>query len=271
MYLQYWLLFVICVSFLENFLSSFDYLVYNETGKINLGFNVIYVLLSVTKRTASYIALILVTSGVTLTRPTLNVNEKRLLIGFSVGYVIISAIYQFLNTLSYTPTGNSNIPESAIVLFLILATIYDFLWLLWVFRSLFNTLLLLQKKKQTEKLQIFKKLSWVILTFYFVSFILFISQMSLLLDDKYDKIWDSYWLFEAYWTAIYFIITVVIGVLWRPNPNTSRYAYSSQLGDGPSDSNINNGTELTDTSNSYPSPSNSDSHKQESTDDVHLN
>lgn len=43
---------------------------------------------------------------------------------------------------------------------------------------------------------------------------------------------------------MHFVLTVVIGYMWRPNENNSRYAYSFQLNDGTT--NTNSEMELSD-------------------------
>jgi hypothetical protein len=41
-----------------------------------------------------------------------------------------------------------------------------------------------------------------------------------------DQLWQSAWVWNGFWHALYFIILVAIVILWRPTQNNSRYAYS---------------------------------------------
>src|SRR4051812_40787699 len=46
-----------------------------------------------------------------------------------------------------------------------------------------------------------------------------------------DKWWRGWFILEAYWKILHFVVLICVSLLWRPNNNNKRYAYSMQLDD----------------------------------------
>jgi len=61
--------------------------------------------------------------------------------------------------------------------------------------------------------------------------VFFIIELSAYWANKYYQWWEGYWLFTGYWSMLHFVMLLVVGFLWRPNPSNKRYAYSSQIVD----------------------------------------
>jgi len=223
---------VLVFGFLENFINGLDYAIYNKTGQVEVAFNIIEAMLTTCKQTIAYVALLLVTMGFTIYKPTLERKKKILLIVVTVTYFVCCLIYEFIDTLRYTPsTEYLNIPESAEYVFLIPTTILDFVILFWIFWELFWSLAFLKDKKQSEKFALFKKLALILAGAYIVSFVFFIIEIAASLGGYYNTWWRGWWVFDAYWPCLHFSLVLIIGLLWRPSGNNARYAFSAQLQD----------------------------------------
>jgi hypothetical protein len=46
-----------------------------------------------------------------------------------------------------------------------------------------------------------------------------------MITSSEDAMWDTWWIFQAFWHVLYFFILLAIAVLWRPTTNNTRYAY----------------------------------------------
>jgi len=232
MMLQHCLFAVIVSGCAENLTFSLDYVIYNRTGNISLGFNIFSVIFSTIKATISFVCILLVCNGFTVIKPTLDRKIKRYVSILGGCYFGFTAAYMFVDMLRYTPqTEYLNIPEGVEYLFLIPTTMLNFTFLLWTFYCLYETLNFLEDHKQPEKLKMFQRLGISLLVGYLISMVFFIIELSAYWANKYYQWWEGYWLFTGYWSMLHFVMLLVVGFLWRPNPSNKRYAYSSQLPD----------------------------------------
>eukprot|EP01119_Soliformovum_irregulare_P004154 TRINITY_DN15168_c0_g1_i1.p1 TRINITY_DN15168_c0_g1~~TRINITY_DN15168_c0_g1_i1.p1 ORF type:complete len:511 (-),score=113.00 TRINITY_DN15168_c0_g1_i1:56-1588(-) len=232
MRLQHGITLVLVLAFLENLISAADYATYNDRGKISLAFNLFSVIFSVLKKTSSYLLLLIVCMGWMIVRPDIEKKKKAALCIIGFLYLGVEGIYEFIAMLRYTPdTQSLNVPEAVEILFLVPASILDFIFLFWIFWSLMQTLLFLKTKRQDEKFRMYKVLAIVLLVAYVLSFTFFCIQLGAQYNGKFTDWWKGWFIFTGYWNILYWILLVVLGVLWRPNANNSRYAYSIQIED----------------------------------------
>jgi len=105
----------------------------------------------------------------------------------------------------------------------------------WIFTALSSLITTLQERKQTEKLQLFQRL-WFILTGSMT-----IATMALMfqffnLSRSPTSRWQSQWLFaDGVSHTLFLFVLVAMMYLWAPNKNNQRYAYSEQI-DGDAES-----------------------------------
>jgi len=59
--------------------------------------------------------------------------------------------------------------------------------------------------------------------------ILYFIQNILSIIGRIDELWQIWWIWDAYWEYGYFFVVLLIAVLWCPNENNTRYAYSVQI------------------------------------------
>jgi len=232
LFLQKFISLVIIAGFVENVIYAIDYLQYNMTGNILLGINVIEAIATTVKRTLAFTALMLVVSGYSVFKPSLEFRPKAAIIGLNAAYFVVSVIYQFLDTLKYTPaTYYLNIPDASESVFLGLTTILDFVILFWIFITLFTSVTYLKLHNQSHKLQMFKKLLLILVISYGVSLIFFIIELIASWGGLYNSWWRGWFIWDGYWSILHLSLLVVVVAIWRPTENNKLYAYSTQLSD----------------------------------------
>jgi len=99
----------------------------------------------------------------------------------------------------------------------------------WAAFSLYKLYRSLSEGKQTQKLDMYFKFILSLSLFFVFSVILFFIQSGLVIADKQDDLWQLWWIWDAYWEFGYFFVVLLIAVLWWPNENNKRYAYSLQV------------------------------------------
>ena len=52
-------------------------------------------------------------------------------------------------------------------------------------------------------------------------------QTLLVVTEEEDAMWSSWWVFQAFWHLLYYVVLLSLVVLWRPTSNNTRYAYAA--------------------------------------------
>lgn len=45
------------------------------------------------------------------------------------------------------------------------------------------------------------------------------------MGNLFDSWWRGWWIWSGYYSILHFLLTVIIGWIWRPNSNNGQYAY----------------------------------------------
>ena len=45
------------------------------------------------------------------------------------------------------------------------------------------------------------------------------------MGSLFDSWWRGWWIWSGYYSILHFLLTVIIGWIWRPNSNNRQYAY----------------------------------------------
>jgi len=215
---------VIALGMIETATWYFDYVSFNATGVRSIGPVVVGVLASTIKKTVSRLLVLVVSLGYGVVRPTLGSTAyKVVLLGFV--YFMFSAILDIVSNVSQMAEVSSMLR----LLFIMPVALLDAFFYWWIFSALSHTLTQLTIRKQSAKLQLYRKFSRVLAASIVFSGLWVLYQMSVIVSDSLDTRWDSMWVFEAFWHVLYLCILVAIAVLWSPSTNNLQYAYSEQL------------------------------------------
>jgi len=125
-----------------------------------------------------------------------------------------------------------NDPPGKERLFLVLpVAMLDAFFILWIFTSLSRTLEKLQARRRFAKLELYRKFTNSLALAVVISVLWIGYELYFKATDPFGERWQSFWIIPAFWYVLAFILLVVICVLWAPSQNSTRYAYSEEVGE----------------------------------------
>lgn len=217
---------VIALGMAEMALWYFEYLNFNMTGSRPMGITMWAVTVGAVKKTVSRLLILVVSMGFGVVRPTLGgLTSKVLLLG---GTYFLAAesldVVENVNTIN-DPPGKER-------LFLVLpVAMLDAFFILWIFTSLSRTLEKLQARRRFAKLELYRKFTNSLALAVVVSVLWIGYELYFKATDPLGERWQSYWVIPAFWYVLAFVLLLVICVLWAPSQNSTRYAYSEEVGE----------------------------------------
>jgi len=219
--LQNWIAAVIALGMLEMATLYFDNLGYNNSGENYVAAMIVGVIVSTFKRTVSRVLVLVVSMGFGVVKSTLGANRYKILL-LAVLYFIFSGVLNIVDLVQRT-----TVVSLAVLLLLVFpSAILDTTFYWWIFYSLLRTISQLGVRKQTIKLRMYKRFFATLIISGLLSSLVIIVQMFVTVTSDPDNIWQTNWLWTAFWQILYLIILVAIVFLWRPTSNNTRYAYS---------------------------------------------
>ncbi|KAL1514711.1 hypothetical protein AB1Y20_003798 [Prymnesium parvum] len=216
---------VIMLGLLETSTWHLDYISFNGGGSRDLLPVVIAVSISTVRKTVSRLLVLAVCLGYGVVRPTLgSVAQKILALG--VVYTVFSAALDVASNISQI----SELSVPVRLIFIAPVALLDALFYWWTFSGLTRTLAQLSTRRQSAKLLLYQRFSYVLLTSIAISGLWVCWQMLAIVANDLDERWASLWIFDAFWHVLYFGILIAICWLWSPNKNNLQYAYMDELG-----------------------------------------
>eukprot|EP00245_Coleochaete_scutata_P015196 TRINITY_DN6678_c0_g1_i1.p1 TRINITY_DN6678_c0_g1~~TRINITY_DN6678_c0_g1_i1.p1 ORF type:complete len:547 (-),score=115.02 TRINITY_DN6678_c0_g1_i1:697-2337(-) len=204
----------------------FDFVNFNATGFRPYGITLWAVTLGAVRKTLSRTLLLVVSMGYGVVRPTLG--------GLSTKVVILGVTY-FIATEALDVVqnvGNIDDLNGSEKIFLVLpVAILDAVFILWIFTSLSKTLSQVQVRRQTAKLDLYRKFTNSLAVAVVVSVAWIGYEMYLKVFDRFNERWQSDWITLAFWHVLTFVMLCIICYLWAPSQNSTRYAYSEEVGE----------------------------------------
>lgn len=217
---------VIALGMSEMALWYFEFLNFNATGIRPMGITMWAVTLGAVRKTVSRLLILVVSMGFGVVRPTLGgLTSKVLFLGGT--YFLASVcldVVENVNTIN-DPPGKER-------LFLVLpVAMLDAFFILWIFTSLSRTLEKLQARRSYAKLDLYRKFTNSLAVLVIVSVAWIGYELYFKATDPYGERWQSFWVILTFWQVLAFILLIVICVLWAPSQNSTRYAYSEEVGE----------------------------------------
>eukprot|EP00898_Chlorokybus_atmophyticus_P006929 jgi/Chlat1/7237/Chrsp58S00882 len=214
---------VISLGMIEMATWYFDYVNFNKSGFRPKGTTIVAVLLGSLRKTLARMLLLVVSMGYGVVRPTLG-GLKAKVVSLGVGYFVATCLYDvMLNVGTIDDLG------SGTRVFLALpVAILDAVFILWIFTALSRTLAQLQSRRQTAKLDLYRKFTNTLAISVIISIFWIAYDMYFKVSDQYSERWQSEWIINAFWHMLTFGINCVICMLWAPSQNSTRYAYSDE-------------------------------------------
>ncbi|GBG59861.1 hypothetical protein CBR_g66668 [Chara braunii] len=204
----------------------FDFVNFNSTGSRPIGVTMWAVLLGALRKALSRMLVLVVSMGYGVVRPTLGgLTNKVLFLGITDFVAICS-----FDMMQYVGAVDDKAPAARMFLTLPVAVL-DAIFILWIFTSLSRTLSQLQARRQTAKLELYRKFTNVLAITVVVSVAWIAYEFYLKVEDQYVENWEMDWIVHVVWQALNFGLLCTICYLWAPNQNATRYAYSEDVGE----------------------------------------
>lgn len=216
---------VILLGELESFTWYCDYVSFNQGGTRGVVPVVVGVTMSTVRKTVSRLLVLSVCLGYGVVRPTLGTVAYRVL-ALGCAYTIFSAALDVVSNVSQM----SEMSGPARVAFIAPVFGLDVLFYWWTFSGLTRTLTQLSTRRQSAKLTLYRRFSYVLVASIGLSGLWVAWQMGVLLFGSLDSRWATLWVFDAFWHVLYFVLLVAICLLWAPSGNNLQYAYMDELG-----------------------------------------
>jgi len=198
----------------------FDYLRFNNEGTTSVGAEVIEVLVTSVKRTASRVLVLVVSMGYGVIVARLGTAKYKVLLLGGL-YFVFTGIHALVEILERTQVLNL-----LAVLFVFPLALLDTAFYWWIFLALVRAIAQLQNRKQPIKLAMYNRFFYVLLVSVILSTIATLYQLFVKLASNEDAMWRTWWIWNAFWQGLYLVVMTAIAVLWRPTSNNTRYAYS---------------------------------------------
>lgn len=204
----------------------FDYVNFNMTGSRPYGITVWAVVLGALRKTVSRLLILVVAMGFGVVRPTLGGLSGKV-VGLGCGYMVASLALDVISNVG----AIDDLTSSERIILVLPVAILDAIFILWIFTSLSKTLALLQTKKASHKLDLYRKFTNALALSVVVSIAWIGYEMYSKVSDKYNENWQNDWIMAGFWHILTFILLTVICILWAPSQNSTRYAYSEDVAD----------------------------------------
>ena len=217
---------VLALSMCETAVWYFDYANWNATGYRPYVFTVVAVLLGSLRTTLSRTLVLMMSMGYGVVRPTLGgLNAK--VVSLSVCYLFSTAVKDVVEHV-----GSVDDLKPGARLFLVLpVSVFDSVFLIWIFNSLSRTLTQLVLRQQKQKLSLYRAFTNLLAANVALSVGWLAYEMWFKSTDMIEEKWESVWMLTAFWQALSFVLLAGICFLWRPASGSTQYAYSELAND----------------------------------------
>jgi|EP01047_Picozoa_sp_COSAG01_P057978 hypothetical protein len=217
---------ILVVGMVEALSWNVNFRTYNTYGEVVLAAAVFSSVMSTGKRAVSRMLVLVVSMGFGVVKPTLGDKAKRV--------IILGAVYFVFGTLLEVVdwVGHSEeLPMTIRLIFVMPVAALDSLFSVWIFTELSATIEQLEQRKQRSKLQLYNRFTFIMATCVFLSLVwssyeVWVTEGS---GNSFGDRWRNYWMLEAGWPALYFLVLLSIMWLWAPSKNAVRYAYSEEI------------------------------------------
>jgi hypothetical protein len=216
---------VLLLSVAESATWFATYRAFNDGGVRGLVPTVLAVLISTVRKTVARLLVLTVCLGYGVVRPTLGSASRRV--------AMLGALY-FATCLALDVASNiTRLDELSLptrLLFVLPVGLMDACYFWWCGSSLSRTLSQLSSRRQSAKLQLYRRFAHVLFATLSVSALWVSWQMLFIVSDTVDSSWSLLWTFDAFWHVLHGCVLLTICVLWSPSRNNQQYAYMDGLG-----------------------------------------
>ncbi|CAI5461962.1 unnamed protein product [Closterium sp. Yama58-4] len=224
--LQHCITAVLFLAMVEMAAWYFDFVNFNASGYRPIGITVWAVSVGAVRKAVSRVLILVVAMGFGVVRPTLG--------GLSGKVVALGAAYllaaEGLDVMQNVGAIDDLSSGERVILVLPVAVL-DAAFILWIFTALSKTLALLQAKRTTHKLELYRRFTNMLALSVLISVAWIAYEIFFKVTDPFNERWQADWITGCFWHVLTFSLLCVICILWAPSQASTRYAYSEDAPD----------------------------------------
>lgn len=225
--MQYYMLGVLLLSIISSFLWLQYFKQWNLTGSSSKFLFAFSSAINILKLTIVVILTLIASHGVGISK--ISISSKRRFIAIS-----ITGVIYFLNTLFkdyvvYLRSINVNVTSSLLLYSILPIGILNGIIFFWVFHELVNLLNRLEDDKQTEKLSVYKRFTYILFFSVITAFAYLMLEVRFYLWYIVER-WKYQWIFQD--GIPFFFVSVLklnLLLLWIPKENSKKYLVAEEV------------------------------------------
>eukprot|EP00123_Amoebidium_parasiticum_P001678 comp12829_c0_seq1/m.7990 comp12829_c0_seq1/g.7990 ORF comp12829_c0_seq1/g.7990 comp12829_c0_seq1/m.7990 type:complete len:526 (-) comp12829_c0_seq1:29-1606(-) len=228
--LQYWISAVLLLSMLQMAMFYGWYEYSNSHGVASKPLLGLAVFFMVTKLTISRMLVLIVAMGYGVVKPSLG-TEMRKVIAFGVVYFTCALIYwEALYMQQAHVLGLSQAEEDRLLKVELLTvfplSLLDAFVVVWILQTLYGTMRQLKTRNKVVKYNMYRTFFVVLVSAVVIAVCCMVIQVMISRPAVRLENWQYRWFESVAWKVIFAYILLAIMVLWRPNANNKRFAYT---------------------------------------------
>lgn len=221
-----WMISGMLLLTLVEFIFLFSDAVYeNNIGNRSRVLEAFSVLLTLGRKTASRVLVLIVCMGYGVAVPKLGSKMFWVFI-YGGMYFSFGCLFEIAKQLFYD-SGAASV--AMVTLSSVPVAVLDGGFYAWIFVSLATTIQTLQNENQQAKLKIYNRLKYTLIFYVVASIIWVLIEILFRIGGSFYAYWPMIWTFECIWDLLFVVVFMVIMLYWRPSPNSHLYAYAQEL------------------------------------------
>ncbi|KAH8583586.1 lung seven transmembrane receptor family [Cryptosporidium sp. chipmunk genotype I] len=225
--MQYYMIGELLLSFVSSFLWFHYYRQWNLTGSSSKFLFGTSTAINTLKLTIVVILTLIASNGVGISKISINSRRR------SIAIFTIGTMY-FFNTLFkeyvvYLRSRNASITSSLLLYSILPIGIINGIVFFWVFHELVNLLNKLENEKQTEKLSLYKRFTYILFFSVIIAFTYLLLEIRFYSWDIVER-WKYQWIFQD--AIPFFFVSVFklnLLLLWIPKENSKKYLNAAEV------------------------------------------
>ncbi|KAK9170983.1 Lung seven transmembrane receptor family protein [Cryptosporidium meleagridis] len=226
-HIQYYILVELLLSFFSSFLWLQYFRQWNLTGSSSTFLFGISTSINILKLTIIVILTLIASQGVGISKISINSRKKSIAI-------FLTGIIYFLNALIkeyivYLRSSNASISSSLLLYSILPVGILNGIIFFWIFHELVNLLKKLENNKQTEKLSLYKRFTYILFFSIIIAFTYLLLEIRFYSWDIVER-WKYQWIFQD--AIPFFFVSVLklnLLLLWAPKENSKKYLNAAEV------------------------------------------
>ena len=222
--LHYYVLLIICISFLECIFNWSLYSHINRKGEYSTAITLMCMAIEIFRSTFARVVTLVVALGYGILIKSIEKYQAKIL---SVSFLYMASLAAYNGIIYINHNSPVSGPVALIVSFplSILNTFFGF----WIYSAFRRTLHYLLQKEQTYKFNIISKLFVCVCICLFASLVLFVMEIIVLITYQRDTDWMILWAWESSWFWIFTLFVLSIIIILKPDEKSAMLVHMQEI------------------------------------------